>query len=161
MHQMDHRAYAKQSAPCSRLQPHEHLITHCQSRKTRHDLTFSIINESLLLAHQYVGSVVERRPVRRGLIDPRQQDGRDGGVLRQSLEEVVRVAPLDAQVARRRHVTPRAEASPLQHLGAEPRDRSVVGAHTVQERTWISCSHSRTLLLAWSLEPENSTASHL
>jgi len=26
---------------------------------------------------------------------------------------------------------------------------------------WISCSHSRTLLLAWSLEPEHSTASHL
>jgi len=26
---------------------------------------------------------------------------------------------------------------------------------------WISCSHCRTLLLAWSLEPENSTASHL
>ena len=26
---------------------------------------------------------------------------------------------------------------------------------------WISCSHSRMLLLAWSLEPENSTASHL
>ena len=26
---------------------------------------------------------------------------------------------------------------------------------------WISCSYFRTLLLAWSLEPENSTASHL
>jgi len=26
---------------------------------------------------------------------------------------------------------------------------------------WISCSHSRTLLLVWSLEPEKLTASHL
>jgi len=27
--------------------------------------------------------------------------------------------------------------------------------------SWINCSHSNTLLLAWSLEPENSTTSHL
>jgi len=30
-----------------------------------------------------------------------------------------------------------------------------------EDQMRISCSHSRTLLLAWSLEPENSTASHL
>ena len=39
---------------------------------------------------------------------------------------------------------------------------AVVRVHlSVPSVHWTSCSHSRTLLLAWSLEPENSTASHL
>ena len=38
---------------------------------------------------------------------------------------------------------------------------TVASSSTKVVGCWISCSHSRMLLLAWSLEPENSTASHL